>query len=527
MLAQTPTPRVYLYDTTLRDGAQTRGVDFSVKDKHAIAKWLDALGLDYIEGGWPGANATDSAFFAAPPAAQAHFTAFGMMRRANHSADNDQGFQNVVNAAATVCLVGKNSLRHATEALGVSAAQNLGLITTSVTYAVAQGKEVLYDAEHFFDGYKANPAYAMQCLTAAYDAGAHWLTLCDTNGGTLPHEIFSIVSKVKAALPDAKLGIHAHNDCGCAVANSLEAIRAGGTMVQGTINGLGERCGNADLIVLIPLLDKMGYSTGVSLRQRATLTQTSRALDDLLDRLPDESRPFAGRRAFAHKGGLHASAVAKNPALYEHTPPESVGNLREIVMSDQAGRANAALRLRAMGFFVDDQDPRLTEIVAQVKEKESRGFSYDNAPESFALLAQNILNPMPPAFVLVSFHVSDTVSINQEGNVSLSEARVDARVGSQTLSQTAQGNGPVNALDLALRAVLEPHFPTLQDVRLSDYHVRIIDTKSATAATTRVSLEMENTRTGKRWRTIGVSPNIVTASLEALRDGYDYVLQKI
>jgi 2-isopropylmalate synthase len=517
---------VYLFDTTLRDGAQTRGVDFSVKDKTALAGWLDDFGIDYVEGGWPGANPTDSTFFAAPPALRhARFTAFGMMRRNGRSAENDPGLQDVLNAADHVCLVGKNWDRHVTEALGVSLEQNLDCIATSIALGVKRGKEVLYDAEHFFDGYKSNPGYAVACLRTAQDAGASWLVLCDTNGGSLPHEVFEIVGKVRAALPGANLGIHAHNDCGCAVANSLQAARAGCRMVQGTLNGLGERCGNADLIAIIPLLARMGHDTGISAENMAGLTRISRALDTLLDRAPDEARPFVGRRAFAHKGGLHASAVGKNPELYEHATPETFGNVREIVMSDQAGRASAVLRLRTMGFPVDEKDPRLTTIVERIKEREGRGFSYDNAPESFALLAMEILDPSRPAFAIVRFRASDTVAFGKAGPDGLSRARVTVQIGDHAVSKTATGDGPVHAVDVALREALTPHFPVLQSVRLSDYHVRILDTQSATAATTRVSVEMEDTRSGMTWRTMGVSPNVVTASVEALCDGYEYLLR--
>ncbi|MDR3424904.1 MAG: citramalate synthase [Alphaproteobacteria bacterium] len=513
---------VTLFDTTLRDGAQTRGVDLSVKDKNFIATLLDEIGVDYIEGGWPGANPTDDAFFAAPPPLRARFTAFGMTHR-GRKAEDDPLLQTVLNAADHVCLFGKNWDRHVSEALRISLEENLGVIAASVALGVKRGKEVLYDAEHFFDGYKADPAYAVRCLRAAFEAGANWLVLCDTNGGCLPHEVFRIVGEVKTLLPNAPLGIHAHNDCGCAVANSLEAVRAGCRMVQGTLNGLGERCGNADMMTLIPLLEKMGYQTGVSPQQRSKLTQASRALDELLDRSPNDAQPFVGRRAFAHKAGMHVSAIAKNPELYEHAPPESVGNEREIVMSDQAGRANAAMRLRELGVDVDDKDPRLATVVERVKEREARGYSYGNAPESFALLAKNVFDPAAqPPFGIDGFYTANAVALGGEEAKSEAEARVAVRVGDAVTSQSATGNGPVNALDLALRKALLPFFPVLENVRLSDYHVRILDTKSATAATTRVCLEMEDMRSGKTWRTVGVSPNIVTASVEALREGYAY-----
>ena len=516
---------VYLFDTTLRDGAQTRGVDFSIKDKKTIAKYLDAIGVDYIEGGWPGANPTDDAFFAAPPALTSRFTAFGMTRRHGRSAANDPGLQAVLNSADHVCLVGKNSSRHVSEVLSLTLEQNLTSISESISEGVRKGKEVLYDAEHFFDGYKSDPVYAIDCLRAAQEAEASWLVLCDTNGGTLPHEVFEIVSAVTKALPDARFGIHTHNDCGCAVANSLEAVRAGCRMIQGTLNGLGERCGNADITVLIPLLDKMGYTTGVSTEQKCQLTKISRALDDLLDRAPNEAQPFVGRRAFAHKGGLHVSAVAKNAELYEHTLPESVGNQREIIMSDQAGKSNGLLLLREMGLDIDANDPRLATIIERIKEREAEGYSYSNAPESFSLLAKHVLEPSArSAFEIVKFHISNSVSFSGGKEISQSTAEVIVRIDSILSSQTATGNGPVNALDLCLRKALHVFFPVVECVRLSDYHVRILDTKSATAAVTRVSIEMQDAQSGKTWRTVGVSPNIVTASIEALRDGYEYYL---
>ena len=516
---------ITLYDTTLRDGGQTRGVDFSVKDKKTIAEWLDTLGIDYIEAGWPGANPTDTALFENLPVLQhAKFTAFGMMRRNGRDAAKDAGLQTVLNAAPHACLVGKSWDLHVTDALGMTLEQNLEAITATITEGVRRGKEIFFDAEHFFDGYKTNPAYALQCLTAAHRAGASWLVLCETNGGTLPHEISRVVAEVHTALPDAKLGIHAHNDCGCAVANSLAAVRAGCTMIQGTLNGLGERCGNANLITLIPVLHKAGYETGVSAKQMTGLTHISRALDDLLDRPSDEASPFVGRRAFAHKGGLHASAVAKSAALYEQIQPETIGNEREIVMSNQAGRASVLMQLARLGIACDDQNPRLADVVERIKKQEAAGYSYDNAAASFALLAQHTLDPTPAPFTILKFQTSTTVLFNEDQTSDIASAEVTLHINGKDITKTASGNGPVNALDLALRQALGECFPSLEDVRLSDYHVRILDTKAATAATTRVSIEMENIRTGESWRTIGISNDIVAASLEALRDGYAYKL---
>ena len=386
--------RVYLYDSTLRDGAQTLGVDFSVADKLAIARELDRLGIDYIEGGWPGANPTDDAFFGAPPTlTQAKLAAFGMTRRAGRSAANDPGLQAILAPRIdAVTMVGKSWDFQVQVALGIEMDENLRMIADSVVHAKSRVAEVMFDAEHFFDGYKDNPAYALACLKAAYDAGARWVILCDTNGGTLPHEVQIIVRAATEVVPGDHLGIHCHDDTGNAVANSLAAVRAGVRQVQGTLNGLGERCGNANLVTVLPtLMLKMGFETGVSVEGLRRLTAVSRMVDERLNRAPDRGAPYVGERAFAHKGGLHASAVEKNPRCYEHVTPESVGNRRRVLVSDQAGRSNIVTRLREMGIDIDPSSPKITALVDVVKQREYEGYAYDSAAASFEVRARRQL----------------------------------------------------------------------------------------------------------------------------------------
>jgi len=528
-------PRVYIYDTTLRDGAQTSGVDFGAADKDAIARELDALGVDYIEGGWPGANPTDDSFFDnLPPVSRARITAFGMTRRAGRSADNDPGLNALLSTdARVVCMVGKTWDYHVDVALGIERAENIAMIKDSIAYAVTRVDEVLFDAEHFFDGYKANPEFAMSCLKAAIDGGARWVVLCDTNGGTMPFEIDDIVTQVCKTIPGDKIGIHCHDDTGNAVANSLSAVRAGARMVQGTINGLGERCGNANLVSVIPsLMLKMGYDTQVGEDGLKRLRHVSNGLDERLNRAPDRHRPYVGESAFAHKGGLHVSAVEKDPRCYEHVVPESVGNHRQILISDQAGRSNILARFREIGIEIDDKDPRITTLLDKVKEKEKQGFSYDGAGASFELLARRILGGVPDYFHCSSFRVIDERRWNaKEERVTLSEATVklalhgsaaNAKDGAQRMA-VAEGNGPVNALDAAMRKVLLPLYPTLKDLRLVDYKVRILTPGDATAAVTRVMIESTDA-SGRTWATVGVSANVIDASYNALRDSIVFKL---
>jgi 2-isopropylmalate synthase len=520
--------RLYIYDTTLRDGQQTQGVQFSTDEKQTLAGALDDLGIDYIEGGWPGANPTDSAFFEARPDTNAQFTAFGMTKRAGRSAENDDVLAAVLNAGTpAVCLVGKTHDFHVTTALGITLDENVETISASIAHCVSQGREALFDAEHFFDGYKANPTYAITCLQAAMDAGARWIVLCDTNGGALPSEVKSIVTDVIAAgIPGDRLGIHTHNDTENAVANSLAAIEAGARQIQGTLNGLGERCGNANLTSLIPtLLLKEPYSSkfdiGVSKDALKTLTRTSRLLDDILNRVPSRQAPYVGSAAFAHKAGLHASAILKDPSTYEHIDPSNVGNARIIPMSNQAGQSNLIKRLRDAGISVEKGDPALGRILDVIKSREAEGYSYDTAQASFEILARRELGQMPDFFEVKRYRVTVERRKNKYNKmVSLSEAVVVVKVGdekrlsvSESMDETGSDRGPVNALAKALAKDLGQYQDMIADMRLVDFKVRI--TQGGTEAVTRVVIDSEDAQ-GRRWATVGVSPNIVDASFEAL-----------
>ncbi|MDE9448872.1 citramalate synthase [Aliiroseovarius sp. Z3] len=530
------TERLYLYDTTLRDGQQTQGVQFSLTEKQQIATALDALGVDYIEGGWPGANPTDSDFFAAAPKTRARFTAFGMTKRAGRSAENDDVLAGVMNAGTpAVCLVGKSHDFHVTTALGIELDENVENIRASVAHLVAQGREALYDAEHFFDGYKANPDYALTCVKAAYDAGARWVVLCDTNGGTLPHEVHEITKAVIAAgIPGNHLGIHTHDDTGNAVACSLAAVDAGARQVQGTLNGLGERCGNANLTTLIPiLLLKEPYAsqfeTTIPRKALKGLTRLSRQLDDILNRVPNKASPFVGSSAFAHKAGLHASAILKDPTTYEHIPPETVGNTRIVPMSNQAGQSNLRARLAEAGIDVPKGDPRLGDILTRVKEREDQGYAYDSAQASFELVARDVLGQLPQFFEVKRYKVTVERRKNKRNQtVSLSEAIVVVKIGdekklsvSESMDETGTDRGPVNALAKALAKDLGPYQDIIDDLHLVDFKVRI--TQGGTEAQTRVIIDSED-RDGHRWSTVGVSPNIVDASFEALLDAITWKL---
>ena len=518
--------RLFIFDTTLRDGAQTQGVDFSVEDKRQIALALDGLGVDYIEGGWPGANPTDTAFFAERPSLKhARFTAFGMTKRAGRSAANDPSLAPVLEAATdAVCLVGKSSAFQVKVALEISLEENLDNIARSMEAILAKGREPLFDAEHFFDGYKLDPEYALAAIRTAYEAGAKWLVLCDTNGGVMPEEAYRIVSEVKAALPDARLGIHAHNDTEQAVAVSLAAIRAGARQVQSTLNGLGERCGNANLCSLLPnLMLKEPYAsqfeTGVSFDKLKQLTHVSRLLDEILNRAPNRYQPYVGASAFTHKGGLHVSAVMKDPQTYEHVPPESVGNKRILPVSSQSGRANVAANLA-----MDGDKPDLARLLQDVKHREFQGYSYDDAAASFELLALRQQKKLPRYFTVEKFSVAVESMRDQDGDLtSRAHAVVDMTVAGDKIRNTGGGNGPVNALDAALRMDLGKYSSHLADLRLVDYKVRILT--SGTEAVTRVTVESADGK-GNRWSTVGVSENIVDASFEALTDSIIYKLHR-
>jgi len=522
--------RIYLFDTTLRDGAQTQGIDFSVADKVAIATALDVLGIDYVEGGWPGANPTDDAFFEAPPPLEnARLIAFGMTRRPGRSAENDPGLAPLLTSKATgLCLVGKAWDFHVDVALEISQEENVAMIRDSVALAAARKDEAMYDAEHFFDGFKANPGFALACAKAAYEAGARWVVLCDTNGGTLPHEVEEIVAEVAAHVPGSHLGIHAHNDTENAVASSLAAVRAGVRQVQGTLNGLGERCGNANLISVIPsLMLKMGYETGIAKDELRRLTGISHLLDDRLNRPSNRHAAYVGEAAFAHKGGLHVSAVAKDPRTYEHIEPALVGNARHIVVSDQAGRSNVLARLDEIGIDLSGRDAVIRELVDRVKEMEFKGHAYDGAEASFELLARRVMGEVPDYFRLNRFRIMDDRRWNARGQlVTESEATVTVEVDGAQVMTVANGNGPVNALDTALRKALLAAYPALEDMHLVDYKVRIMPPRADTSGTdaiTRVVIESTDS-SGTRWSTVGVSANVIDASYNALYDAYTYRL---
>lgn len=526
---------VTLYDTTLRDGQQTQGVQFSATEKAEIAGMLDALGLDYIEGGWPGANPTDSEFFAAPPRTRARLTAFGMTKRAGRSAANDEVLAAVLNAGtASVCLVGKTHAGQVREALGITLEENLENIGASIAHVAAQGREALFDAEHFFDGYALDPGYALACLRAAHEAGARWVVLCDTNGGTLPAEIARICAEViRAGIPGDALGIHCHDDCGMAVANSLAAVEAGVRQVQGTLGGLGERCGNASLTTIIATLAlKPAYAhlrIGTTPEALARLTPISQRLDEILNRPPSRAAPFVGTSAFTHKAGLHASAILRNPASYEHVAPESVGNQRVIPMSNQAGQSNLRKRLADAGLSVPAGDPALARILDLVKAREDQGYAYDNAEASFELLARRELGVMPRHFTIERYRVTvERREISGGARVTLSEAVVVMRIGaermlsvSESLGPEGGDMGPVNALWRAMAKDLGPYQATVADMRLVDFRVRI--TQGGTDAVTRVTIDSADSR-GNRWSTVGVSANIVDASFEALTDAIRWKL---
>ncbi len=522
--------RLYLFDTTLRDGAQMNGVDFTLADKLRVMRLLDDLGLDYVEGGYPGANPTDTALFSEARGLRAKFTAFGMTKRVGRSASNDPGLAATLAAKAdAICLVGKSSAFQVRVALAVKPEENLAAIKESIAAAKATGREVLIDCEHFFDGYKDDPDYALACAQAAYDAGARWIVLCDTNGGTLPHEVETIVGAVSKVIPGDHVGIHAHNDTEQAVANSLAAVRAGARQIQGTLNGVGERCGNANLCSLIPtLLLKSDYAARFDINVKpdalAALTRVSHLLDEMLNRAPDRHAPYVGESAFATKAGIHASAIMKDPTTYEHVAPEAIGNRRKLLVSDQAGRSNVLAELERLGVAIDKNDPRIARLLEEVKAREAKGYAYEAADASFALLARRILGKVPDFFDVERFSVNVERRYNAKGElVTVAEATVKVKVGNETLISAGEGNGPVNALDVALRKDLGKYQPFIAGLRLTDYRVRILD--GGTEAVTRVLIESAD-ESGERWTTVGVSPNIIDASFQALVDSITWKLLK-
>jgi 2-isopropylmalate synthase len=520
--------RLYLYDTTLRDGAQTNGVDFTLNDKVAIAKMLDDLGIDYIEGGYPGANPIDTDLFAQDRQLSAKLTAFGMTRRPGRSTSNDPGLAALLDAKADgICFVAKSWDYHVRVALETSPEENLASIRDSVRAAKGHGREVVLDCEHFFDGYKANPQFALACARTAYEEGARWVVLCDTNGGALPHEVEKIVAEVVKVIPGDHVGIHAHNDTEQAVANSLAAVRAGARQIQGTLNGLGERCGNANLVSIIPTLKLKSefserFDIGVSELQLKQLRHVSHALDEMLNRAPNRHAPYVGESAFATKAGIHASAIMKEPATYEHVAPETIGNRRKLLVSDQAGKSNVLAELERIGIAAQKDDERVNRLLDEVKQREAMGYAYEAADASFELLARRILGRVPGYFDVEKFDVSVEQRENAVGQrVTVSLAVVKVKVDGETLISAAEGNGPVNALDLALRKDLGKYQRYIEGLKLIDYRVRILNT--GTEAVTRVLIESED-EAGERWTTVGVSPNIIDASFQALMDSIVFKL---
>jgi len=524
--------KIYLFDTTLRDGAQTQGVDFSIQDKIKIAKALSNLGIDYIEAGWPGANPLDTNFFKSQPETKnSTIVAFGMTKKHGRSAGNDPGLSSLLDAnTKSVCVVGKTWDYHVDIALQITKDDNLINIKETAKHFLKHNKEFMFDAEHFFDGFKNNKEYALTCIKTAYDNGARWVVLCDTNGGTLPHEISEIVHEVNKIIPGNNIGIHAHNDTENAVANSLAAIIAGARQVQGTLNGLGERCGNANLVSIIPSLlfknyFKDKFEITVDEDKVSTLTDCSRLLDEILNRKPNNRAPYVGSSAFAHKGGLHVSAVQKDPKTYEHIQPELVGNMRSIVISDQSGKSNIMARLEKLKITINSNDEKVQKILDEVKDREFAGYSYDGADASFELLTRRLLGQIPNYIKIKNYEVK-VVKQDKVSNNLNSVAKATLVIDGKEYICEGEGNGPVNALDQAIRTNLVnigKYSEYLSDLKLIDYKVRILNT--GTNAVTRVSIESTDT-SNESWFTIGVSPNIIEASFKALIDSIDYKLYK-
>jgi len=525
--------RLYIYDTTLRDGQQTQGVQFSTDEKIEIADLLGDLGVDYIEGGWPGANPTDTTFFETYRT-NANLVAFGMTKRSGRSAENDDVLASVLNAGTKkICLVGKTHDFHVKTALGISLKENIEAIQQSISHVVSMGREAIFDAEHFFDGMLSNSDYAIEAIRSAYSAGARWIVLCDTNGGSLPREIEKAVSlAIEAGVPGTHLGIHTHNDTDNAVANTLIAVDAGVRQIQGTLNGLGERCGNANLTALIPTLALKSdycdrFETGISRIALKGMTRLSRRLDDILNRVPMRQASYVGSSAFAHKSGLHANAILKDPSTYEHVDPELVGNERIIPMSNQAGASNLKKRLSDAGIDQNLNKDELEKILMLIKERESQGYSYDTAQASFELLARRTLGQLPEFFDVKRYKVTVERRKNKYNKmISLSEAVVVVKVDgqkklsvSESLDEFGSDRGPVNALAKALAKDLGQYQRFIDDMRLVDFKVRI--TQGGTEAVTRVVIDSEDS-TGRRWATVGVSPNIVDASFDALIDAMNW-----
>ncbi|MEH1839137.1 MAG: citramalate synthase [Nostoc sp.] len=529
-------PQLWLYDTTLRDGTQREGLSVSIEDKLRIARRLDQLGIPFIEGGWPGANPKDVQFFwqlQEDPLKLAEIVAFCSTRRPNSTAATEPMLQDILAAGTRwVTIFGKSWDLHVTTSLKTTLEENLAMIRDTIEYLRSQGRRIIYDAEHWFDGYKHNRDYALQTLEAAIASGAEWLVLCDTNGGTLPHEISQIVKDVvgmtgelgtgkdSSQSPVPQIGIHTHNDSEMAVANAIAAVMAGAKMVQGTINGYGERCGNANLCSLIPNLQlKLGYSC-ITEDQLTQLTEASRFVSEVVNLAPDEHAPFVGLSAFAHKGGIHVSAVERNPLTYEHIQPEQVGNHRRIVISEQSGLSNVLAKARSFGIDLDQLKVQAKQILRRLKDLESEGFQFEAAEASFALLMHEALGGRQKFFEVKGFQVHCDLIEGKEASNAL--ATVKLAVDGKNILEAAEGNGPVAALDAALRKALVNFYPQIATFDLTDYKVRILNGHTGTAAKTRVLVESGNGR--QRWTTLGVSTNILEASYQAVVEGLEYGL---
>ncbi|AQS54885.1 citramalate synthase [Novibacillus thermophilus] len=517
-------PQVLLYDTTLRDGTQGEGISLSVDDKLKIARKLDGLGIHYIEGGWPGSNPKDMEFFL--KARELHLehatiTAFGSTRRAGIDVEEDDNLQKILDSGVkAVAIFGKTWDFHVLKALKTTLEENLNMIFESIQYLKRAGLEVIFDAEHFFDGYKHNPEYALEAVQKAQEAGADCIVLCDTNGGSMPHEIYDIVSHVVSKL-SVMVGIHCHNDCELGVANSLAAVRAGARHVQGTINGYGERCGNANLISVIPNLQmKLNYSC-VDESQLKNLITVSKYVHEIANQVPPNNQPFVGRSAFAHKGGMHVSAILKHPETYEHIPPESIGNKRRVLVSELSGQSNVLFKAKEWNVKLDKHDPQSRKILDKIKEQEHKGYQYEAAEASFELMVREGLGELKEFFQFDHFKIFIE---RDEADVLRTEAVVKLRVNGEVVHTVSEGNGPVNALDNALRKALEQYFPLIKKMYLSDYKVRVLDETDATASTVRVLIESSDGK--EKWSTIGVSANIIEASWYALIDSVRYYLMK-
>ena len=514
---------VEIYDTTLRDGTQGEGVSFSVADKLRVAEKLDAFGVHYVEGGWPGSNPKDIEFFkqaAKRKWRNTQIAAFGSTRRKKIAAKDDPQVKLLVAAKTpVVTLFGKTWLLHVKEVLRTTPKENLAMIADTIRFLKKKGKKVIYDAEHALDGYKDDPEYAMATWLAAEEAGADFVVLCDTNGGSLPSEVTAITAVAREKL-SCNVGIHTHNDIGLGVANALVAVDAGATQVQGTINGYGERTGNCNLISVIPNISlKMGKRS-IPAAQIRKLRDLSRFVDEVANLMPDRRQPWVGATAFAHKGGMHVNAVQKVAQSFEHATPDAVGNKRRILVSDLAGRSNIVMKAQEMGIRVNNDTPQLKGILAKVKEQEHLGYDYEGAEGSLALLIRKALGRVEPAFQLEAFHVS----MHGDGVEHVCEATVKVRVGDKTAHTVADGDGPVNALDYALRNALRGFYPVLKQVKLTDYKVRILNGGTGTAAKTRVLIESTDGK--ERWYTVGVDENIIKASLQALMDSIEFRLLK-